>query len=151
MIEGKFTVKKTFTDLPCAHRQWRHKGHCRFLHGYDRTITIWFACTEFDECGFVIDFSDLKDVRIMIQNKFDHTTLVNKDDPELATFLDLNRKGIIKLSILPNVGMEGSAKYVFEQTYRIITDKTKGRVWPYRVEVRENDKNAASYDFPYRV
>ena len=46
-----YTCSKHFAEYPCSHRQWRHEGHCRFVHGYSRSFTFWFAAKELDEFG----------------------------------------------------------------------------------------------------
>jgi len=58
-MSAAFTCTKTFSGYPCCHRQWRHQGHCRFVHGYSRSFSFWFRATELDDCGFVVDFSSL--------------------------------------------------------------------------------------------
>ena len=55
-----YTCSKFFEGYPCCHRQWQHSGHCRFVHGYSRSFTFWFAARKLDEFGFVVDFSGLK-------------------------------------------------------------------------------------------
>ena len=76
---------------------------------------------------------------------FDHTFLASEDDPHLETFKDLDAKGIIQLRIMPNVGMEGSAKYVYTVVDKMIRDMTNGRAWILKVQVSENEKNSAIY------
>ncbi len=141
---GQFSYQstKTFTGLPCAHRQWRHDGHCKFLHGYDRTVTITFGSDELDERGWVMDFGDLKDVKQWLEDLMDHTCLINEDDPELELFRELDAKGIIQLRVLPSIGMEGTSRHVFDHVDQVVKKKTKGRVRVLRVECRENQKNS---------
>ena len=55
------------------------------------------------------------------------------------------KKGIIQLRVLPNVGMEGTAEYVFQKVNEMIKAQTDGRAWVKLVEVRENEKNSAIY------
>ena len=55
-----FNCSKHFKDYPCSHRQWKHKGHCRYVHGYSRSFTFCFASNTLDENGFVVDFSSLR-------------------------------------------------------------------------------------------
>ena len=137
---------KTFTNLPCAHRQWRHEGHCSKIHGYSRSFHFTFGAKSLTECGFVVDFSDLKDIRKWLVSMFDHTLLLNQDDPLLRdkNFMALDGDAFT-LIILPNVGMEGTAKYVFEHVNTLILNKTDERAWVVSVEVRENDKNSAIF------
>jgi 6-pyruvoyltetrahydropterin/6-carboxytetrahydropterin synthase len=54
------TCKKTYFDVPFAHRQHLHDGHCSFVHGHNWDISITFACDKTDENGFVVDFGKLK-------------------------------------------------------------------------------------------
>ena len=58
-----YTSTKQYDNLPCAHRQHGHKGHCRFIHGYSRKIKFYFQCNELDENHHVMDFSGLKDLK----------------------------------------------------------------------------------------
>ena len=52
-----FNCSKHFKDYPCSHRQWKHKGHCRYVHGYSRSFTFCFTSNELDE---IINFEPLK-------------------------------------------------------------------------------------------
>ena len=76
---------------------------------------------------------------------FDHTFLASADDPHLNLFREMEKQSIIQLRILPNVGMEGTAKYVYEIVNPMIDSQTGGRAWVKSVEVRENEKNSALY------
>lgn len=142
---GTLYSTKLFKDFPCTHRQWKAKGHCRFVHGYAREFAFEFACHQLSEQMWVVDFGGLGKVRRWLEEIFDHTFLASEDDPELEAFRELDRRGIIQLRILPNCGMEGTAKYVFEKVNQIIQEETQGRAWVRRVEVRENEKNSAIY------
>ncbi|MFK8850085.1 6-carboxytetrahydropterin synthase [Streptomyces sp. Ac-502] len=138
-----FTVTKLFDDLPCCHRSWAHEGKCAFLHGYERTFEIEFACAALDPAtGFVVDFSALKGVRALLASQFDHTTLVAENDPERAMFEELAKRGVVDLRVMKHTGMEGAAAWVLEEAGRLIQESTGGRVWISRVEARECRKNA---------
>ena len=50
-MKEKFTSSKTYKNLPCAHRQWKHEGHCAYIHGYSREYTFYFEAKEMDEHG----------------------------------------------------------------------------------------------------
>ena len=47
------TCSKIFLDIPFAHRQHRHSGHCARIHGHNWTLKLTFACNRFDKNGFV--------------------------------------------------------------------------------------------------
>ena len=140
-----FRSTKSYHSLPCAHRQWRDSGHCSLVHGYDRSVHIVFDCKELDDKNWVMDFGGLRPFKAWLEDIFDHTLLINEDDPELAFFEDMHERGLCRLRILPNIGMEGSAKYIFDYLSVWIEEKTSGRVQVYSVECRENEKNSAIY------
>jgi 6-pyruvoyltetrahydropterin/6-carboxytetrahydropterin synthase len=142
------TVLKTYRDLPCSHRAWRHGGHCRFLHGYSRSYTFWFAAREPDACGFVVDFSSLRPLKSWLDHMFDHTTLINDDDPELPLFRELHARGVIDLRVVEHCGMEGGARLCWEAADALVRAQTRGRAWCFAVEARENEKNAVRFEVP---
>jgi len=144
-MTASFTSTKTYRNLPCAHRQWRHEGHCAWIHGYSRSFTFVFAADALDENHFVMDFGGLKKVKTWLEHMFDHTLLICADDPHLQTFEGLHDHGLCSLRVLPNVSMEATAKYVYEHVQPLIHKATGGRVWIQSVECRENDKNSAIY------
>lgn len=145
---ARYRSSKRFRNLPCSHRQWRHPGHCRFIHGYSREITLWFEASALTDTGFVVDFGSLKVLKAWLEEMFDHTMLINEDDPEREAFEALHERGVCDLRVMPNVGMEGTAHYVYEYAQKVLDEQTGGRAWVVEVECRENDKNAASYRPP---
>ena len=92
-----------------------------------------------------MDFSDLGDLKTWLEHMFDHTLLVNADDPEREIFELMHERGICDLRIVDNVSMEGTAKMVFDYADALVRKKTDGRVWCVKTEVHENDKNSAEY------
>jgi 6-pyruvoyltetrahydropterin/6-carboxytetrahydropterin synthase len=141
-----FTCSKTFSGYPCCHRQWRHPGHCRFVHGYSRSFTFWFKAAELDTCGFVVDFSSLKELEARLAQQFDHTFLANADDPLLCTWQALHDQGAIDLRVMANVGMEASAALVWSWANELLQARDGGRSCCWKTEARENEKNAAYYE-----
>lgn len=140
-----FISTKLFTGFPCTHRQYKADSHCRFVHGYSRTFYFEFACNERTKEGWVVDFGGLGEVKKFLEYHFDHTFLAAADDPELATWRELDKKGVIQLRVLPNPSMEGTAEWVYQQVDKMVREQTKDRAWVTFVEVRENEKNSASY------
>ena len=145
-LKNAYTCSKNFSGYPCCHRQWRHPGHCRFVHGYSRSFTFWFAAQELDLYGFVVDFSSLRDLEQQLNNQFDHTFLANADDPLLSQWQSLNDQGAIDLRVMDNVGMESSAELVWQWANALLLDRDGGRSCCWRVEARENEANAACYE-----
>ena len=131
----------------CAFRQWRAThSHCRFLHGYQLKAKLWFGASSLDEKNWCVDFGGLKELKSKLQHVFDHTTTVAADDPELTTFEELDRKGIIQLRVLEKgVGVERVAETVFSIANSYIKSLTNGRCWVDKVEVFEHEENSATY------
>lgn len=141
-----FKSTKRFTGFPCTHRQWRAESHCRFVHGYSREFYFEFAASDLTKEGWVVDFGGLKELKKWLEHVFDHTFLVAQDDPELATFQELDKRGAIMLRVLPNPGMEGTAFYVYQEASRILEKLYGKRAWITKVVVSENEKNSAIYE-----
>ena len=87
-----YRTTKIFDNFPCSHRQWRHDGHCRYIHGYSRSFSITFGSHELTDSGFGVDFGNLDELKAWLSHWFDHTTLINEDDPELKLFQMLHQK-----------------------------------------------------------
>ncbi|MBM5798505.1 MAG: 6-carboxytetrahydropterin synthase [Cyanobacteria bacterium K_Offshore_0m_m2_072] len=115
------------------------------MHGYSRSFTCWFRATHLDEHGFVVDFSSLGELEAQLARQFDHTFLVNADDPLLAQWQALHENGALDLRVMDNVGMEGSAQLAWQWANALLQARDGGRSCCYRVEARENEKNAACY------
>ncbi|NCG08214.1 MAG: 6-carboxytetrahydropterin synthase [Verrucomicrobia bacterium] len=138
------TCKKTYRDIPFAHRQHRHEGHCALIHGHNWAITLTFSCRETDPNGFVVDFGDLKYLKDWIQTHLDHACLFNEDDPERETLLQAHAS-LFKTYLLPNCSCEGIAEHLFSRFDPMVRQHTHERAWITAVEVEEDSRNSARY------
>ena len=75
-----YTCSKTYTDIPFAHRQHKHEGHCSYIHGHNWSIKFTFGCHKLDDNGFVMDFGKMKFIRDWIEINLDHAFVYNKGD-----------------------------------------------------------------------
>jgi 6-pyruvoyltetrahydropterin/6-carboxytetrahydropterin synthase len=146
----KYQSTKVIELGSCAFRQWRAShSHCKFLHGYQLISKFWFGGSALDEKNWLVDFGGLKVLKAKLQDIFDHTTCVAADDPELETFRELDRKGIIQLRIFDKgVGIERTAEVAFNIAQDYIREITNGRCWVEKVEVFEHEDNSATYSNP---
>ena len=145
----QFRSTKSYYNYPCSHRQWRHDGHCAFIHGYSRSFHFVFEAETLDKCGFVVDYGGLKELKSHLDHMFDHTLLLNEDDPLMEDFKALEAKGACAIRTIPHgIGMEGTAQYLCEYADDLVRTKTKGRAWVVSCESRENDKNSSIYYNP---
>ena len=141
-----FTSSKRFGPISTGHRQWRHEGHCAFVHGYGRIVEITFGSKSLDNRGWVVDFGSLKWVKSFLESEWDHRLLLAHDDPELEIFKELDDLGIVDINILPEEygpGIEHSAKYVFDYVDKELKKITLDRCFVESVKVYEHEKKWA--------
>ena len=151
---GSFRSTKVFDGYSTVFRQWKADGtHCQFLHGYGVSFKVWFE-GELDERNWVWDFGGMKRAKGTIDGMnpkawmdymFDHTTIMAEDDSLLGTFKTLDATGAVQLRILPAVGAERFAEYIYHRINDFIVAETDGRVKVVQVEFREHEKNTAFY------
>ena len=150
----KFQSTKVFDGFSCVFRQWKAEGtHCRFLHGYGVSFKVWFE-GEIDERNWVWDFGGMKrangtidgmNPKAWMDYMFDHTTLIAEDDPYLEGWKAMDHHGLIQLRVIPHVGAERFAEFIFNKLNDFIKVETDGRVRITKVEFMENNKNSATY------
>jgi 6-pyruvoyltetrahydropterin/6-carboxytetrahydropterin synthase len=151
---GKYQSTKVFDGYSCVFRQWRAEGtHCKFLHGYGVSFRVWFE-GELDERNWVWDFGQAKRSIYLIDGMspkawmdymFDHTTIMAEDDPLLNTFKTLEATGAVQLRIIPAVGCEKFAEYIYNKLNPWVESDSNGRVKITQIEFREHEKNTAIY------
>jgi 6-pyruvoyltetrahydropterin/6-carboxytetrahydropterin synthase len=150
-----FQSTKLYDGYSCVFRQWRAEGtHCKFLHGYGVSFRVWFE-GELDERNWVWDFGGMKRAKGTIEGMspkewmdymFDHTVIVAADDPEIEYFLIMHNKGLAQVRVLPAVGAEKFAEFLFHKLNNFILEETNDRVRVKKIEFREHDKNTAIYE-----
>lgn len=76
-------------SFDAAHRVLRHESKCRSLHGHTYIVEVTCSAKQLDHCQRVIDFSVIKSlVGAWIDDRLDHTTLINSEDEELLEFCE---------------------------------------------------------------
>jgi 6-pyruvoyltetrahydropterin/6-carboxytetrahydropterin synthase len=149
-----FQSTKLFDGYSACFRQWKAEGtHCKFLHGYAVSFRVWFE-GELDERNWVWDFGGMKRAngnidgmspKAFFDHLLDHTTIVAQDDPYLSLFESMDKDGIIQLRVLPSVGCERFAEYLYGKINTFLSEETNRRVRATKVEVYEHERNSASY------
>lgn len=123
------SVTKHYRDLPAAHRQPNHDGHCRLIHGHNWGFDVTFSADKTDGNGFVIDVGKLDWLKEFLKDCFDHTLLLNLDDPcriqlEVALYSNpTNPNQFARVVVVPNCGMEGLAEMVCDYCNVYISEK----------------------------
>lgn len=112
----KYFSTKTYgpeVGLSAVFRQPLAEGHCNMLHGYALAVSIAFVADELDHRNWVQDFGGLKVVKEFLQDTFDHKLLIAADDPMKDELCALGGLGLADPVILPAVGCEAFADYIF--------------------------------------
>jgi len=152
---GKYQSTKVFDGFSCVFRQWKAEGtHCRFVHGYGVSFKVWFE-GELDHRNWVWDFGGMKRAKGTIDGlnpvawmdyMFDHTMIIAEDDPFIESFKLMGQAGAAQVRIIPAVGAEKFAEYVYNKLQEFINTETEGRVKVVRVEFMEHGRNSAIYE-----
>jgi len=155
-----FTSTKLFDGFSTVFRQWKAETtHCKYLHGYAVSFRVWFE-GDLDERNWVWDFGGMKRSKGKIDGMspkdwfnwlLDHTTVIAEDDPYLEHFKQMDKDGIIQLRILPAVGAERFAEYLFTKINEFVINETHYRVRVKKVEVFEHERNSASYEEEFSI
>ena len=151
---GKYSSTKVYDGFSTVFRQWKaDTTHCQYLHGYGVSFKVWFE-GELDDRNWVWDFGSAKRSKTLIDGKtpkewmaymFDHTMIIAEDDPYKNAFEEMGTAGVAQVRILPAVGAEKFAEYVYNKLNGWVTEESEGRVKVMQVEFREHEKNTALY------
>jgi 6-pyruvoyltetrahydropterin/6-carboxytetrahydropterin synthase len=106
-----FRVTREF-EFCFGHRLRDYDGKCRNIHGHNSKACVTLESDSLDRLGMVVDFVEMKRViGTWIDNTFDHTLLLHKDDPLVKT-LEAAGEKVLALDVSPTT--ENLAKMIFE-------------------------------------
>lgn len=156
---ARYISTKNFDNFSVALRQWKAQhSHCQLLHGYAFEIKVWFASNEpdvdkqLDDMNWIVDYGGFKapplgnGLKDWLNHMFDHTTLLEKDDPNLDIFQQLEQMGVCKLIVMDKMGAESVAKLVFDKFNDVLSKTDAGRCKVIKVECFENKNNSSIYE-----
>ena len=138
------STKKWNAVVSTAFRQWIAKSHCKDLHGYAMSFEATFEATELDSNNWVVDFGSLKTFKAWLENMFDHTTLVARNDPHLDWYVEGQQRGVMNVRTVDATGCEAVALMTFERLEDWLIDNGLApRVSLVKLQVWEHDGNSA--------
>ena len=156
---ARYISTKLFDNYSVAIRQWKAQhSHCQLLHGYALKFKVWFASNEpdidkqLDEMNWIVDYGGFKNqpqgngLKAWMDHMWDHTLLIQKDDPYVDIFEQLGPMGLAKVHLLDKMGAESCAKLVFDHFNEVLSKTDAGRCKVIKVECFENDKNSSIYE-----
>ena len=155
---AKYQSTKLFDNYSVAIRQWKAQhSHCQLLHGYALKFKVWFEANDtsnndgLDEMNWIVDYGGFKEAPIgnglkaWMDDMWDHTLLIEKDDPQLESFKMMEELGILDLRIMDAMGAESCAKLVYDKFNERMALTGGGRVKVVKVECWEADRNSSIY------
>jgi 6-pyruvoyltetrahydropterin/6-carboxytetrahydropterin synthase len=156
---GRYISTKIFDNYSVAIRQWKAQhSHCQLLHGYALKFKVWFASNEpleenqLDDMNWIVDYGGFKEpplgngLKAWMDHMWDHTLLIQKDDPYVDVFEQMGQMGLAKVHLLDKMGAESNAKLVFDKFNEVLAKTDAGRCKCIKVECFENDKNSSIYE-----
>ena len=145
----KYESTKTYghnIGLSACFRQPKAHSHCKYLHGYALQFKFTFGCKHLDERNWVVDFGGLKPLKAWLEDTFDHKVVLDRDDPMMEHFENLEESGLCELTILDGVGVEKFAEHAYMEANSIVRQMTDGRCYVVSVECAEHGANSAIYE-----
>jgi len=146
---GKYFSTKTYghnIGLSACFRQPNAHSHCKFLHGYSLQFKFTFSCDNLDERNWVVDFGGLKPLKAWLEDTFDHKVVLDRTDPYLYKFAELENAGLAEITLLDGVGVEKFAEHAFNFANTLVNQMTEGRCWVVSTECAEHGANSAIYE-----
>lgn len=156
---GRYISTKRFDNYSVAIRQWKAQhSHCQLLHGYALEFKVWLASVEpleenqLDSMNWIVDYGGFKTqpvgngLKDWMDYMFDHTTLIEKDDPYLDLFQQMEQMNLLHLRVMDKIGAESAAKLVFDKFNDVLSKTDAGRCKVIKVECFENQKNSSIYE-----
>ena len=156
---ARYISTKLFDNYSVAIRQWKAQhSHCQLLHGYALKFKVWFASNEpleenqLDDMNWIVDYGGFKDkpvgngLKSWMDHMWDHTLLIQKDDPYADVFEQLGQMGLAKVHLMDKMGAESNAKLVYDHFNKVLSKTDAGRCKVIKVECFENDKNSSIYE-----
>ena len=133
-------------EIDMGHRVPNHKSKCRNLHGHRYKIEVGVddkiqsSQGKSDE-GMVIDYSDFKELIMVIDRVYDHSFTIYSNDPLVKYFRDFKDGLDLKINIVDFIPTaENLAKYWFEKL-KVILEPIKIK----HVKVWETPTSTATY------
>lgn len=148
-----YTMTKDFGEFPFGHRQPKHLGHCAFIHGHNWRFSLTLGCNRLDEQGFIFDFGQFGELKEWLKDMFDHTLLIQSDDPQrdflVRTLTPDPSDGerLADIRLVPSCSCEGVAALFYRAAEGFVTnyDRDNRGLRVLSVTVFEDNKNSASY------
>ena len=92
-----------------------------------------------------MDFGGLKPLKKWLEDTFDHKTVIDREDPFLYKFAELENMGLAEITVLDGVGAEKFAYHAWKFADELVREMSDGRCWCVEAECAEHGANSAIY------
>lgn len=145
---GRIVITKTYdhnSGFNCCYRYWRAKDHRKKLHGGSLSFKIILETTSPTQ-ELLDTLYEMNEITQWLKRTFSYTTCVAEDDPELKNFQLLHSTGVIDLKIMPHVGCDKFAEFIWHRIRGWLVDENLLELVNIKtVEVKEREVNGVLY------
>jgi 6-pyruvoyltetrahydropterin/6-carboxytetrahydropterin synthase len=102
--------------------------------------------------NWIVDFGGFKSkpvgngLKDWMDHMWDHTLLVEKDDPFADVFEQLGQMGLAKVHLMEKMGCESLAKLVSDKFNEVLSNTDGARCKVIKVECFEHGKNSSIFE-----
>ena len=91
-------------------------------------------------------FCGLKKLKTWLEDNFDHKLALDRNDPYLDKFKELEDLGLAEIRIFDGVGAEKFAEHAFNFADTLIRESSNNRCYCVKAECAEHGANSAIYE-----
>jgi 6-pyruvoyltetrahydropterin/6-carboxytetrahydropterin synthase len=88
----------------------------------------------------------LKPLKKWLEDNFDHKTAIDKDDPYLEKFMELQELDLAEIVVMDGVGAEKFAEHAWRFADKLVREATNNRCFCVSAECAEHGANSAIYE-----
>ncbi len=108
-------IKKIF-KAEVAHRLTSsYSKRCQSYHGHSYTFELELSSSTFNKDAMLLDFGELKKVMFNFMDAFDHSMILNSEDPFTPAMVAIMEQGNMRYMVVPyNPTAEKMAEHIFQ-------------------------------------
>lgn len=128
-----------------AHRLSNYKGLCKNVHGHSYKVDIILEGETLNKSGMVLDFSEIKTLWQPLNDKLDHSIMLENCAENQQLINLLNTLGMRVNVVDYNPTAENMAKYFYTYLTTELSSLYKNEVKVKAIRVHETDTSFAEF------
>lgn len=136
-----YLIRKKF-EIDAGHRLMQNRGKCRNLHGHRYAIEVELSHNFLDKEDMVLDFFELKWLKVWLDDNWDHGMILNENDGQVIRFCEFQ---VFKIFKFPG---DPTAENMSAFLYKLVAAELESRkvaVTVSRIIVHETPNCVAEY------